>query len=155
MAVAIPYIIAGIAAAGSYSQSQHAKETANYQAGVQKVNAQNILSQAYANEDAQRRASAVKMGQQRAGIAESGLSLTSGTGADLTEASALNSEVDALNIRYSGIVNSKNATAQSQLYSNEANYISNSQGLTVASAALNGYTSGGGKFTQSYNSVTS
>lgn len=151
MVVAIPYIVAAVAAAGAYSQSQQAKETNQYQAKVQKVNAQNILSQAYANEDAQRRASAVKMGQQRAGIAESGLSLTSGTGADLTEASAMNSEMDALNIRYSGIVNSNNATAQSQLYDNEARNINRTQGLTVASAALSGYSSGGGKFT---NSVT-
>lgn len=146
MAAAIPYIVAAVAAAGSYSQSKNAEKAADYSAKVEKVNAQNILSQAAANEDAQRRKSAVQMGQQRAALAESGISLSSGTGLDLTNESAINAERDALNIRYSGKLNADNAFAQAGLDQMKAKQYKNSAGLGAATSALSAYSGSGGSF---------
>lgn len=146
MAVAIPYIFAAVAAAGAYSQSKQAEKAADYQAKVEKVNAQNILAQAAANEDTQRRRSAIQLGQQRAAIVESGLALDSGTGADLTSSSAVNAEMDALNIRYSGQLNASNANAQAGLYKMQADGYQNSRALNVATSALSSYAGSGGSF---------
>jgi hypothetical protein len=145
MAVAaIPYILAAVGAAASISQSNQQRKLADYQKKVEKVNAENILAQAAANEDAQRRRSAVELGQQRASVAESGLSLNSGTGYDLTHASAVNAEMDALNIRYEGAINASNSISQSNLYKMQSKAIRSTTALNAGSAALNGYASGGG-----------
>lgn len=145
-AAAIPYIFAAVAAVGSYSQSKQAEKAANYQANVQKVNAGNILAQAAANEDTQRRRSASQLGQQRAALAENGVALDSGTGADLTHSSALNAEMDALNIRYQGTLNSNNSLAQSKLDSMQADAYGRSSVFGAATSALSAYGASGGSF---------
>ena len=146
MAVAIPYIIAAVAAAGSYSQSKQAQSAAHYQAQAQKVNAQNILSMASANEDALRRKSAQALGSQRAALAESGIALDYGTGADLTSSSALNAEMDALNLRYQGTINAQNSNSQADLDEYQAKAYGKAAGLNAATSALSSYSGAGGSF---------
>jgi hypothetical protein len=86
------------------------KQADNYkaQAKQDEINAQiardaavRAGQEANANEDAQRRQTAVRMGAQTASLAENGM-IGSQTGADLVADSALNAELDALNIRYAG-----------------------------------------------------
>jgi hypothetical protein len=80
-------------------KSESEAQADEYNAAVQKQNADNALLVGNANEEAQRRKARLVMGAQRAGIAESGMS-GSQTASDLLEQSAGNAEMDALNIRY-------------------------------------------------------
>ena len=96
---AVGSIAQGNAAA---AQAEGQANAARYNAQVNENNAQTALQAGNANEEAQRRKSAQQLGQQRAGLAENGIGLDSGTATDLTEQSAMNAELDALNIRYQG-----------------------------------------------------
>jgi len=109
MSQALPYLMFGLQG-GSQIMSGF-NQSANYsaQAAMDQQNAaiarqagQTALLEAGANEDAQRRKGAGELSRQAAALAESGIGLESGTASDLTYQSALNSELDALNIRYSG-----------------------------------------------------
>ena len=96
---AVGSIAQGNAAA---AQAEGQANAARYNAQINENNAQTALQAGNANEEAQRRKSAQQLGQQRAGLAENGIGLDSGTATDLTEQSAMNAELDALNIRYQG-----------------------------------------------------
>lgn len=142
-----------MAAASSISQAQAAKQqyqsqadAANYNATVANQNAETALQASSANEEAQRRKSAQDMGHLRAGLAENGIGLDSGTATDLTEQSALNAEMDALNIRYQGQTQARAYKTQSALDTQAANQARSNasaamtQGyLSAGSAALTGY----------------
>ena len=154
MAVAaIPYVVAGLAAASKIQQGQAEQQNlkdqakaADYSAAVNRANAENILAASAANEDSFRRQSAAKLGQQRASLAENGISLTSGTGSDLTYTSALNAEMDALNLRYEGKLRAQDQLSQAALNDfskssllNNKKRASNAMPLSVASSALSSY----------------
>lgn len=67
------------------------------------ANMQAIEAQASAQEEAQRRQSGAYLGRQRAALGDSGTgSLGSGSNFDVARQSAVNAELDALNIRYAG-----------------------------------------------------
>ena len=83
-------------------QQESQAAAANQNAIMARQQAESTLQAANANEEAQRRKSAVEMGRQIAGMAENGIGLDSGTATDLTEQSSMNAELDALNIRYQG-----------------------------------------------------
>lgn len=127
MAAAVPFAAAAFQAAGSifsgYSQSGNLKA----QARVGEQNAQtadafarNAQLEASANEDAQRRKSAGDMSRQTAALAENGIGLDSATAQDVTYQSALNSELDALNIRYAGQLKANQLYGEAANFRNEA-----------------------------------
>lgn len=137
---------ATMAAVGSISQANATKQqmnsqadAANYNSIVANQNADTALQAASANEEAQRRKSAVALGQQRAGLAESGIGLNSGTATDLTEQSALNAEMDALNIRYAGQTQAQAYKTQSALDVQAAQQAK----ANASSAMTSGYLSAG------------
>ena len=146
-------VSAGVSAIGAIAQGQAAAaqaqsqaNAANYNAQVNENNAQTALQAANANEDAQRRKSAGDMGRLRAGMAENGIGLDSGTATDLTEQSAMNAEMDALNIRYQGATQSqayKSGAAldrmQAQQASANASAAQTSGFLTAGASALGAY----------------
>lgn len=108
MAAALPFIVAGLSAYSAISQGMQANANAKnqaaaaeYNAAQGQANARTALQAANANEEQQRRTARQFLGQQRAALSESGLGLD-GTGSGIYEQSALNSELDALNIRYEG-----------------------------------------------------
>ena len=134
-------------ALGAYQQGQAAEDAANYNAQVADINAKNARITANVNEDAQRRKSASELGRLRAGLAENGISLTEGTGADLYNQSDMNAEMDALNIRYGGTVQSVNYQNQAKLDRMNAAAAGTAKWIGAASAYLNGaasYAKGGG-----------
>ena len=142
-----------MAAVGAISAGNAAKaqadsqaQAATYNATMAQQNADTALQAANANEDAQRRKSAVEMGHMRAGMAENGIGLDSGTATDLTEQSALNAEMDALNIRYQGKQQARDYQAQAALGTQSAAAArANGQAaqtagyLTAGATALSGY----------------
>lgn len=128
------------------AQAQSQANAAQYNATIAEQNASSALAAASANEDAQRRKTAGEMGRLRAGLAENGIGLDSGTATDLTEQSAMNAELDALNIRYGGQQQARAYKTQAALDVQQAQ-ASKASGqaamtagfLTAGASALNGY----------------
>ncbi len=110
-----------MAAAGAMQQAQtqayNAKAQANaldYQATVDRNNAEAATQASNAREEQQRRGFRQLEGQARAGIAQSGTGFE-GSNADILKQNAVLSELDALTIRYEGENKAKGLMAQSQL----------------------------------------
>lgn len=87
----------GTALYSGYTQ----KQQADTEADVAKKNAEAAAQQASAAEDAQRRRSRSILARQRAAIAESGIGF-GGSSETLQQDSAVQAELDALNVRYEG-----------------------------------------------------
>lgn len=128
-------IYSGYAQAANYKSQANA---ANYNATIAEQNAESAASAGSANEEAQRRKSAVEMGRLRAGMAENGIGLDSGTATDITEQSAMNAELDALNVRYQGQVQARDYKAQGALGRMSAQQARNNASTAVTSGYLNG-----------------
>ena len=119
MAVAIPVIGLVLAAYGTYQQGEASDAAAKSQSllyerdsKLAEANAAVTLQQASANEEQQRRESRRRLGAMRGEIAQSGTGLM-GSNADVYSASARDAELDALNIRYGGLMESKGLLNQS------------------------------------------
>lgn len=113
--------IAGLALAayGTYAAGEQADAAAESQAlfneqdaQLQEANAAVSLQQASANEESQRREARRRLGAMRGEIAQSGTGML-GSNADIYSQSARDAELDALNIRYGGLMESKGLLNQS------------------------------------------
>lgn len=157
MAAAIPFAAAAFQVAGSlysgYSQAAGMRAQAradDANAELSRQAAANAMLEAGANEDMQRRKSAGQMSSQAAALAESGIGMDSGTALDLTQQSALNAEMDALNIRYAGKLKANN------LYTEAANF-ENSASMNRANArgaVVGGWLNAGANALSSYGNYT-
>ena len=124
-AAAVSVASAVTTAKAQKNQAGAQAKAAEYNAGVAAQDAENAGLIASANEDEQRRKSAIALGAQRAALTEGGIDVSSGTGADLMEQSGLNAELDALNIRYQGKLQQRGFNTQavmSTLEKNNARY---------------------------------
>lgn len=111
--------IAGGVAASESSKARRQSANANamaleYNAKVGRQKSEAALRAASMNEDQQRRQNRYFMGRQRAAIAESGTGL-GGSNADVELQSEIAAELDALNIRYGGAVDSAGALSGATL----------------------------------------
>jgi len=88
---------AGTSIYSGYQQSQQAKDEAE----LADANAQAAAQQANAAEEAQRRRNRSILARQRTAIAESGIGF-GGSAERLQQDSAVQAELDALNVRYEG-----------------------------------------------------
>lgn len=140
---AVSAISQGNAAA---AQAQSQANAANYNAVMAEQNASSAMAAASANEDAKRRQSAHQMGQLRAGLAENGIGLNSGTAGDLTEEAAMNAELDALNIRYQGQQQARDYKAQAALGVQQAQQAN----ANASAARTSGYLTAGASALQGY-----
>lgn len=130
---AVSMIVQGNAAA---AQQESAANAANYNAAVAGQNAQSAIQAANANEEAQRRKAAGDQGRLRAGMAENGIGLDSGTASDLTEQSSMNAELDALNIRYQGATQAQAYRSQGKLDTMQADQASSNAGAAMTSGFI-------------------
>lgn len=108
---ALGAIRAGNAQAANYKSQQQAIE---YNASIQRNNAQSVGQQANAAEEAQRRKAAAMRGEALAAIGQSGTGYD-GSNMDMLRQGDANAELDALNIRYQGQMNYSGLMAQSEL----------------------------------------
>jgi hypothetical protein len=127
-------VVAGV---GALSNAKTKKNAAEYNQKVEAQRSTIATQQATVNESAQRRRTAMFLGRQTAAVAENaGLS---GTGLDLIEQSATEAELDALNIRYGGALESMSASSQATLYGMQAEDAETSGYVGAASSALSAY----------------
>lgn len=115
----LPIAMAAVQAIGTLSQSRAQADTAraqaqalDYNAAVARQNAQIATEQTVQREQTQRRQARAVMGRQAAALAQSGVGL-SGSALDVADQSGLFAELDALNIRYEGALQSRGYLAQS------------------------------------------
>ena len=99
------------------------------QATVARYNAQSAGEQAARKEEMQRRRFAALQGQANAGLAQSGTDLGSGSNADVLKQNEINSELDALTIRYEG------SQARDSYYNTASNFMSQAE-LSRMNAAM-------------------
>jgi hypothetical protein len=97
------YIAAAASAATAVVGGVQASNQAETEADIQKANAEAAAQQASAAEDLQRRRNRGVLARQRAAIAESGIGF-GGSAERLQQDSAVQAELDALNVRYEGTV---------------------------------------------------
>jgi hypothetical protein len=102
--MAAPMMIAAavMQAVGQISQGEAAGRAENRQGDLALQNATASRQQANADEERQRRMNALRMGEARAGAAESGFDSSSGSLAGLLVKNAGEMELDALTTRYKG-----------------------------------------------------
>ena len=92
---------AAMSAVGAISQGNAARKSAEYNAAIADRNAVVATQQAAANEEAQRKIDARRMGAARAGYGASGVT-SDGSVLDVLGDSIAEAELNALNIRYEG-----------------------------------------------------
>lgn len=107
---ALPFLVSG---AGALAQGGQAQASANANAAALGQQAHVAASQGFADEQTQRRAARDFLGTQAASIAQAGGGM-GGTSDKVTAQSAVNAELDALNIRYGGLMKSQGLLAQAQ-----------------------------------------
>lgn len=108
---AVGAIAGGVAQSNQYKSQAKAAE---YNALMGRQQASAALTSANQREEQQRRAARVMSGERRAAIAQSGAGL-GGSNADVDRQSEVLAELDALNIRYEGQVQSTGLLNQSEL----------------------------------------
>lgn len=108
MSAALPFLVQ---AGGSLIQGQNAATAGDYNARMLSMQAHTAQVQSYADEQTQRRQAREVMGEQAASLAQAGGGY-GGTTAGVVENSAVNAELDALNIRYGGAMKATGLMAQ-------------------------------------------
>lgn len=106
-------LIAGTAinALGAIQQGNSARRAADYNAAMAEQNAAVELQQAGQREEAKRREARMILGSQRAAFAQSGGGM-GGSAADVMQQSAINAELDALTLRYEGVLRARGLQAE-------------------------------------------
>lgn len=116
MAAAVPALVIGataVSATGAIAQSGAASEAHQYNAGLMEQGATVERQQASQREETQRRQSRLLLGKQRAALAQSGIG-SGGSAADVYQRSVINSELDALTIRYEGDLRARGLKASAE-----------------------------------------
>jgi len=124
---------------GGITSALNQQGSAEYNAAMGRSNAEMASMQAGAAEEAQRRKAELLLGEQRAAFVQSGVDPSSGTGLLVQNQSARNAEMDALNVRYQGLLQGRGLLAQSQLDTRQAAIYGQNATLTGVNAALSTY----------------
>lgn len=143
MAVAIPFIMVGMAVLGTVmsanaqkEQGEAAKKTAEYNAGISRRNAEISMDQAATDAEAQQRDARRRAGAMRAGYGASGVTME-GSPLDVLEDSAITAELDRQNILYKGRIRALGFEDEATLYDMSGSN-AEKQGNSRATATLVG-----------------
>lgn len=128
---AVGSIAQGSAQSAAYKAQAQAEQ---YNAAVMRQRAETTNMVYGQREEAQRRAARIEAGERRAAMAQSGVGL-GGSTYDVERQSEIMAELDALNIRYEGQLESKSALDQSNLH----NYYSGVARMNAKTAKTQGY----------------
>jgi len=127
-----------MAAGGAVIQSAQADQQAEYQSNVLNRNARVAQAQAYLDESAQRRQGRQELGVINAQFSEAGGGM-GGTAADVARQSAVNAELDALNIRYGGELRGQGLMEQASDARRQGKARSTALAFQAGSSLLSGY----------------
>lgn len=139
-AAAVPYLVgAGTLAttAATVAQAQGQAKVAGYTANLREQEAKVAQAASLRDEEAQRRESNAILGKQRAAIAEAGLG-SGGTTGMLADQSSVLAELDALNIRYNGLLRGAGLLSDAAMTRFGGRQIARSAGLLAGQQLLSG-----------------
>lgn len=119
-----------------YQQGKADAAIGKYNARLAEEQAVVERQQAGAAEEAQRRAARKLLGRQAAAIAESGTGGFSGSNLDIARQSAVEAELDALNIRYEGELKARGAKAEAEQFRAQAKNAKKQGRLALAAGLL-------------------
>jgi hypothetical protein len=139
-AAAIPYITGAataVSTGATLAQAAGQRKVAEYNAQASELEAKAAFAEAGREEEAQRRETAAFLGKQRAAIAEAGLG-TGGTTGMLADQSAVLAELDALNIRYQGMLRGAGLLSEATTTRYGGRQIARSAGLLAGQQLLAG-----------------
>ncbi|MBX9867998.1 MAG: hypothetical protein K2Y14_13885 [Burkholderiales bacterium] len=111
-------IFGGYTQAGNYDAQGNALDQ---QSQMQKLQAQQIATNGTNKQNSQQQEAAKVAGQQRAAIGQSNLATTTGSMADVIDASGAKAMLDKYNIAYDTEIQSKSAIDQANMSSYQAN----------------------------------
>lgn len=132
---ALPFLFS---AAGAVTQGVDAHAAGNANGAALGQQAHVAQSQAYADEQTQRRQSNQVLGEQAAAIAQAGGGM-GGTSAKVAEQSGISAELDALNIRYGGTMKASGLMAQAQAEKAQGRSALVQSGFLAGANLLKGY----------------
>lgn len=138
MAVAIPFIIAGVSAYGAIQQGQQSADASKANAQLAETQATSALQQGVAEEDKLRRQQASFNGEARAATAQSGTGF-GGSNLDLAKQNATLQQLDLLNTRYNAQLQASGLMAQANQDRISAGNATKNATLSAAGSALSGY----------------
>lgn len=142
-------IVAGVAAlaggaigaVSSIQQGEAAEKSAQFNAAVERNNAQIATDQARYQADRVRRRNLLLLGTQRAGYAKAGVT-SGGTPEDVMFDSSTEGELDALAALYSGRVNSASLAARARLTESEGANLKSASQISAGASLLGGISQG-------------
>lgn len=132
---ALPFLIG---ASGNIAQGIDDNTAANANAAALGQQARTAQEQGYADEQTQRRQARQVIGDQAAAISQAGGG-TGGTAAKVADQSAINAELDALNIRYGGNIKASGLMAQAQAEKLQGRAARVQSGFLAGANLLKGY----------------
>ena len=142
MAVAaLPLLLAGAGAASSVAQGVSQENALKYNAGIYGDEATTAVAQGYQAEATQRRKNAAMLGSMTAAAGQAGAGYGGSAGRSIDQ-SAVNAELDALNIRYKAGLQKWGYQQQSNNLNQEADAVGRNTILKAGASLLTG-TSGG------------
>lgn len=142
-AITAVWVMGSIAVDSAVRSADASRKAQHTQADISRQNAAIAVDQANVNEESQRRRGAIARGRMAASAAEgSGLD---GTNVDVFEQSSVDTEMDALNIRYGGKIGQVSNMAQAGLQDMGAQQAQDAGWLNAGAAALSTY----GNYTRS------
>ena len=133
---------AAVTAIGTASSAKAQSNASKQNALYAERNQQLSMMQAGAREEAQRRRARYALGSQAAAIAESGVDVNSGSAARSVAESATNAELDALNIRYEGLMQAEGYAAEAANERTRSKYAMNAGYFGAATSLLGGVARG-------------
>lgn len=122
---------------GTLAQGQSNKFAAAENARYLDLEGRTAVSQATADEEAQRREARQVLSTQAAAMAQSGMS--GSQAGKLVKQSALNAELDALNIRYQGQLKKSGLSADADSTRQQGRQAAGNSGLLAAAQLISGY----------------
>ena len=131
---AVPYFITAI---GALKQGQDAKNAADYNAGILRQEGRSAEQVSLVQEQTQRQQGREFLGRQAAAIGQSGVGY-GGSSEGIMDQSAQNAELDALNVRYRGVLTKFGYGAQADNLVSEGNAAQSSWYLNAFSGLLAG-----------------
>lgn len=140
MADPVTMMVAAVAAqaVGKVIEGNAQNNAAKANAGIADENARIAQQQAGSREDQQRRQSRYTLGAQAAATAEAGVDAGSGSAARSIGESAANAELDALNIRYEGLMHAHGFAREAALERARGKQARNAGYLGAATSILSG-----------------
>lgn len=100
---------------GQASQLDQQARATDYNAGIADMQADQAYAAGVARENQQRRQAAQVLGESRAALGESGFDSSSGSALDIQLQNVRNAELDALQIRYEGVLQGQGYESQAAM----------------------------------------